>query len=401
MRFPKKPWPAWPPVGDDASELVAQVVRSGRWSFDGPREWAFCQRYAAFSGVKYCLTVANGTVAIQLALEALDIGAYDEVIVPGLTWQATAAACLDVNAVPVLVDIAPETYCLDVARTEAAITPRTRAIIVVHLYGAMADMDGLRALARKHGLKLIEDGAHQHGSQWSGRGAGGLGDVGAFSLQESKVLTSGEGGLTLTHDWETFERLYSLRNCGRPYQPGAPALQSGNYRLTEMQAALLLAQMEHLEERICRRDANAQYLNSRLADVPGIRPMKRYPQVTRQSYYCYNFRYDSVAWDGIPGRVFRQALGAELGLGVGTTYEPLNNSPLYKPQTKRRHRLNETYWQAIDPRQFDLPVCKRAFEDEAVVVLHPFLLAERADMEEFAAAVEKLHEHRQELLDMA
>src|SRR5512136_1015796 len=143
IRSPRKPWPVWPTATHRAVELITEVVRSGIWAYDGPREWAFAQQFAEFSRAKYCLPVANGTVAIQLALEALDIGAYDEVIVPGQTWQATAAACIDVNAVPILVDIDPATYCLDVAKAEAAITPRTRAIIVVHLYGAMADMDAL------------------------------------------------------------------------------------------------------------------------------------------------------------------------------------------------------------------------------------------------------------------
>ncbi len=396
-REPRKPWPAWPPANERAVQLVSDVVRSGRWSYDGPREWEFAHKFAAFSRARYCVPVANGTVAIQLALEALDIGAYDEVIVPGLTWQATAAACIDVNAVPVLVDIDPETYCLDVAKAEAAITPRTKAIIVVHLYGAMADMDGLVDLARRHNLRLIEDCAHQHGSQWRGKGVGGLGDVGAFSLQESKVLTSGEGGLTLTNDWDLFQKLYSLRNCGRSFQPGSPTVQSGNYRLTELQAALLLAQMEGMEERVNRRDENAQRLNARLSQIPGIRPMKRHAAVTRQSYYCFSFRYDSAAWGGIPGPVFRRALGAELGLGVSGTYEPLNDCSLYRPHTKRRYHISEEYWQAIDPARFSLPVCERAYRDEAAVIWHGFLLADAAEVDLVAQAVEKLYEHRDEL----
>lgn len=397
IRPPRRPWPEWPPVTDRAVELVTEVVRSGRWAYDGEKEWRFAQQFADFSGVKYCLTVANGTVAIQLALEALDIGAYDEVIVPGLTWQATAVACLDVNAVPVLVDIDPETYCIDIHKAEEAITPRTRAIIAVHLYGAMANMDALLAMTEQHGLKVIEDCAHQHGSQWNGQGVGGLGNVGAFSLQQSKVLTAGEGGLTLTNDWTLFQRLYSLRNCGRAFREGAPTVGSGNYRMTELQSALLLAQMEHLEEWVDRRDAHAQHLNQRLAEIPGITPMLRYPQVTRQSYYCFTFRYDSPTWDGIPGKTFRKALGAELGLGVGTTYEPLNDSPLYRPHSKRRHRIDDAYWEAIEPARYDLPVCRNAYEDEAVVIHHPFLLADRAHIDVVADAVEKLYNHRAEL----
>ena len=401
VRPPHKPWPAWPPATDLAVQLITEVVRSGRWAYDGPKEWEFAHQFAEFSRAKYCLPVANGTVAIQLALEALDIGAYDEVVVPGQTWQATAAACIDVNAIPILVDIDPETYCLDVAKAEAAITPRTRAIIAVHLYGAMADMDALLGLARRHHLRVIEDCAHQHGSQWNGKGVGALGDIGAFSLQLSKVLTAGEGGLTLTDDWELFQLLYALRNCGRPLQDGSPSRQSGNYRMTDLQAALLLAQMEEMEENVNLRDANAQYLNRKLAAIPGIAPMKRYPQITRQSYYSFSFRYDSTAWDGIPGKAVRKALGAEVGLGVGSTYEPLNRCSLYRPHTKRRHHLSEEYWQAIDPTRFDLPVCQRAFEDEAIVIWHGFLRGEHADMDQIAAAVEKLYENREELRDMA
>jgi L-glutamine:2-deoxy-scyllo-inosose/3-amino-2,3-dideoxy-scyllo-inosose aminotransferase len=261
-------------------------------------------------------------------------------------------------------------------------------------------MDALLALARRRDLRLIEDCAHQHGSQWRGRGVGSLGDIGAFSLQQSKVLTAGEGGVVLTNDWELFQKLYSLRNCGRPLQRGSPTLQGGNYRMTDLQAALLLAQMEQMDGRVNRRDDNAQYLNRKLAEIPGIRPMKRHPQITRQSYYCFDFRYDSGVWEGIPVAVFRQALGAEVGLSVAGTYEPLNNCALYQPQAKRRHRLNDSYWEAIDPRRFALPVCEKAYRDEGVVIWQPFLLAEHGDMDQVAQAVEKLYEHRGELRDV-
>jgi L-glutamine:2-deoxy-scyllo-inosose/3-amino-2,3-dideoxy-scyllo-inosose aminotransferase len=167
--------------------------------------------------------------------------------------------------------------------------------------------------------------------------------------------------------------------------------------MTEMQAALLLAQMEYLEEQVGLREKNAQLLNQRLAEIPGIQPMKRYPQVTRQSYYCFFFRYSSPTWDGIPGDVFRKALGAEVALSVGSTYQPLNNCSLYQPHTKRRHRLNDEYWAAINPQRFELPVCERAFMDEAIVIWHPFLLSGQDDILQVVQAVEKLYENRTEL----
>ena len=396
-----KYWPEWPPQSEKALELVTEVVKSGKWAYDGIKEWEFANIFAEFSGAKYCVPVANGTIAIQLVLEALDIGAYDEVIVPGQTWQATAAACIDVNAIPILVDVDPETFCLDLTKVKEAINGKTRAIIAVHLYGSMTNMDELLLLAKKHNIYVIEDCSHQPGSQWKGKGVGTLGIAGTFSLQLSKVLTSGEGGICVTDDWDLFQKLYSLRNCGRPYREGSPALQSGNYRMTDLQAALLIAQMDNLEAMVLKRDKNAKYLNAELAKIPGICPLKRHPEVNRQSYYSYGFRYDSGKWNGIPGPVFRQAFEAEIGLAVVSTYEPLNNSSLYKPHTKKRHNLNDNYWKSIDPTRFDLPVCRNLYEESAVLILHPFLLAEQSDMDDIIHAVLKLYKNREELFEFS
>jgi L-glutamine:2-deoxy-scyllo-inosose/3-amino-2,3-dideoxy-scyllo-inosose aminotransferase len=361
------------------------------------------EEFAEFIGARHCWLVANGTVALQLALEALDIGAGDEVILPGLTFQATAAAVLDVNAVPILVDVDPETYCIDPKQVESAITPRTAAIIPVHLYGCMADMDAILEIARKHNLVVIEDCAHTHGSLWRGVGAGALGDVGAFSMQQSKVITSGEGGAVTTNRRDLYVRLYSLRNCGRslPGAEDAVSLQSGNYRITEWQAAVLLAQLERLEEQTLRRDENAQYLNSELSKIEGIKPMKRHPQVTRQAYYAYVFRYDSEAFGGVHVSVFRRALGAELNAGVGTVYEPLNDCSIYQPHTKRRYRINENHWEAIDPKRFRLPVATRAHRDEAVSLFHSVLLAERKAIDAIIEAVAKIRSNVDELREAA
>ncbi|MCX5758662.1 MAG: aminotransferase class I/II-fold pyridoxal phosphate-dependent enzyme, partial [Candidatus Hydrogenedentes bacterium] len=166
----EQPWPQWPIHDAKDVKLITEVTKSNRWSYDGPIEWKFAEAFTKYQGAKFGMCSANGTVAIQIALEALDIGAYDEVIVPGMTWQATAAACIDVNAIPVLVDVEPDTWCLDLAKVEAAITKKTKAIIVVHLYGCMADLTKLQALCKKHNLFLVEDCAHQHGSFWKGKG---------------------------------------------------------------------------------------------------------------------------------------------------------------------------------------------------------------------------------------
>jgi len=392
---------SWPLRGEREVEAIIEVTKSGNWSYDGPREADFAERFAQFIGSKYALAAANGTVTLQLALEALDIGFGDEVIVPGLTWQATATAVLDVNAVPILVDVEPETYCIDPKKVVEAITPRTYAIIPVHLYACMADMDQIMEIAKKHHLQVVEDGAHTHGSRWRDRGAGAIGDVGSFSMQQSKGMTSGEGGALTTDSEELFYRLYSLKNCGRLYSdeagPHGEHVQSGNYRITEFQAAVLLCQLERLKSHLDRKDEHAQYLSTLVSEVEGITPFLRREQITRQAYYAFGFRYDAEAFGGVPVQKFREALSAEIGLGVSGTYEPLNNSPLYQPHTKKRYRISDEHWRAIDPRRFRLPVAEKAYREESVLMAHPALLGTKQDMERIRDAVVKIRENLDEL----
>ncbi len=401
IRSKSKGWPRWP-ISDEAdAKRLAQITRSNAWSYDGPHEWEFAAKYAKYLRANHGLCCANGTIAIQIALEALDVGAYDEVIVPGFTWQATAAACLDVNAVPILVDVEPDTWCIDVKKIEAAITRKTRAVIVVHLYGCMPDMTAIKALCKKRGLALIEDCAHQHGSFWQGLGAGSLGDIGCFSFQESKVLSCGEGGFNTAATQALFERLYSLRNCGRGWKDRMDnTLQSGNFRLTEWQAGMLLGGFKRLDKQVKRRELNAQYLNAKLSKIPGVKPMRRRREVTQQSYFNFAFRIDPFALDGVGNSQFSRALTAELnptGYQWDRPYEPLNQCMLYKPQTKKRHHLNASYWLAIDPKRYAMPVARDAHERSGVVIHHHALMGPRSDMDDIARAVAKLVENTEEL----
>ncbi len=403
-------WAKWPISAESDAELVAKITRSNRWSFDGPVEWEFAQKFTDYQGAKYGACCANGTVGIQMALEALGIGAYDEVIVPGMTWQATAAACVDVNAIPVLCDVEPDTYNLDLDKVEAAITPKTKAIIVVHLYGCVTDIDRLLRICKKNNLHLIEDCAHQHGTFWKGKGVGSFGDISSWSFQESKVLSSGEGGFNMCKTKELFYKVYSLRNCGRPYPAQPPVfgltkpapmnttLQSGNYRLTEWQAALLLGGLSRLDKQVKLRDANAIYLNSLLAQIPGIKVMRRRKQVTQQSYFNFAFAIDANDL-GVDNQQFCQALNAELSMPdeFEPPYEPLNGCGLYKPLTKVRHRLSAAYAKAISPGRFKLPVCEDANKRTGVCAHHQILMNNRADMEVFAAAVKKIVDNIGEL----
>lgn len=412
----KNPWPKWPVWGKEEEKALIEVLNSGVWSYNGPKETEFNKLFAEYTGVKHAISTVNGTITLQIALEALGIGVGDEVIVPGLTWQATAATVIDVNAIPILVDVREDTWCIDPKEIEKAITPRTKAIIPVHLYGAFADMDAIMALAKKHSLFVIEDCAHKHGGEWNGKKAGSIGDIGSFSFQLSKHLTAGEGGTVTTNSPELADKLDALRNCGR--RPEADIheevdkgagdygdddgnfIQSGNLRITEFQAAILVEGLKRLPEQNAVRDANGEYLNALLTDIPGISPIPRDKRETKKAYFNFAFRYHKKEFKGLPIENFRSALQAELGIVVDASYEPLNNCSLYVPHTKpSRHKLNDAYWKAIDPKRFSLPVCERIFKEESVCMHHKLLMGTKSDMDLVAGAIKKIYTHAEELLD--
>lgn len=407
------PWPAWPVWGKEEEKALVEVLNSGVWSYNGPKEQAFNQLFAEFTGTNHSICTVNGTITMQLALEALDIGLGDEVIVPGLTWQGTAAIIIDVNATPILVDVCEDTWCIDPKEIEKAITPKTKAIIPVHLYGAFADMDAVMEIAKKHNLYVIEDCAHKHGGEWKGNKAGSIGDVGSFSFQLSKHLTAGEGGSVTTNNQELAEKLDALRNCGRRpegddyvrvdkgaevYGDDGNFIQSGNFRITEFQAAILIEGLKRLPQQNANRDANGTYLNSLFLDIPGVAPLKRDVRETKKAYFNFAFRYKKDEFKGLAVEKFRSALEAEIGISVESSYEPLNNCPLYVPQTKpSRHRLNDEYWAAIDPTRFSLPVCEKIYKEEAVCIHHKVLMGTKADMDLITIAIKKIYDNVDDL----
>lgn len=409
----RDPWPKWPVWGKEEEVALINVLNSGVWSYNGPKETEFNRLFAEFTGTKYSICTVNGTVTLQIALEALGIGLGDEVIIPGITWQATAATIIDVNATPIMVDVCEDTWCIDPKEIEKAITPRTKAIIPVHLYGAFADMDAIMALAKKYKLFVIEDCAHKHGGEWNGKKAGSIGDIGSFSFQLSKHLTAGEGGSVTTNDPKLAEKLDALRNCGRrpegeisvgdkgigDYGDDGNFIQSGNLRITEFQAAILIEGLKRLPEQNAKRDANGTYLNTLLSDIPGILPLKKDERETKKAYFNFAFRYDKNEFKGLSIEKFRSALEAELQIVVDACYEPLNICSLYVPHTKpARHKLNEAYWAAIDPTRFLLPVCGRIFKEESVCIHHKILLGTQSDMDLIATAIKKIFKNSEELM---
>ncbi len=381
-------------------KYLLQAYESGVWDdWPGVDSMAarFAREWATFHDSAHCALLTNGTHSLQVALEALDIGAGDEVIVPGLTWQATAAAVCDVNAVPVLVDVEQDTMCIDPAAAEQAITPRTRSIIAVHLYHRLADVEALSRLADRHGLHLIEDCAHVHGSQWNGRGVGTWGVFGSFSFQSSKLVTSGEGGALLMQDETLYWRVVSQRLCGREVHPGV-RVHSGNYRMTSLQAAVLRGQLAALRRNAPLLDRNGLALDKAVAEAPGVRPLRRDPRISRQCSYAFAFLYDPEAFDGLSAPLFRQALSAELGVTFDTTYTPLNHSEVYFPHTKRRHQLSKGYVRAITPARWRLPVAECLHRHRAVLAPWRILACPPQRAPLLREAIAKIHKHRTDLL---
>lgn len=403
-------WPAWPQCDDVTTAAVTSALRSGRWTVSGgwtgvdTIERRFARRFADFVGVPFAVTTDHGSSSLRIALEALGVGEGDEVVVPVLTWVATATAVLNVNAVPVFADVDEETGCLTAEAVAAAISDRTRAVIVVHLNCRMADMDAILAIARARGVAVVEDCAQAHGARWQGTHAGALGDLGAFSMQQGKVLTSGEGGAVVTRDSSLFDRLQQLRADGRRYRDDTPApgdpylvetgeLMGNNFCLSELQAALLLDQLERLEPQLERRAAAAAFLDAELARVPGLRPLAHSPSLERPSVFRYAVRRDPEAFDGKTTSSICAALRAELGVRVHQTDRPLHQNILYCPETKPQYRkLSDRARPAADVR---FPAAERLY-DQLILIPHNVLLAERHDVarvvEAFAKVSARAHE---------
>lgn len=389
-------WPPWPGRPDGATAAVAEVLRTDRWTVSGPHdgtptmERRFAEAFARWNGVRYCVSADHGTSALTMALEALGVGAGDEVVVPVLTWVASATAVLRVNAVPIFVDIDPDTGCLSPEAVEAAITPRTAAIVAVHLNYLMADLDRLGAISRAHGIALVEDSAQSHGGIWNGRRAGTIGDIGAFSMQQSKVLTAGEGGAVVTDDENTYRLLQQLRADSAMYTdaplPGRPCLHPAgdvmgtNYCLSELQAAILLDRLPTLDGELDVRDANARYLNRQIESVPALRALRIPPQQQRVSVFRYAVARRPDAFAGRPTEVVCAAVTAELGLPVSPAEGPLDGSIRFRPRTKAAWR------DVVVPRYPDgFPAAHRLAAD-LMVIHHPALLADRAAMDDILAA---------------
>ncbi len=388
-----RPYPSWPISGPEEEQALMSVLRSHDWTRGyGTAVRAFEEGFAAYHDARHGIAVLNGTVSLRLALLSIGLEAGDEVIVPPYSFVSTASAVIEANGTPIFADIDPDTYNLDPAQVEAALTSRTRAIIPVHFAGLPADMDRLMEIARRHNLSVIEDAAHAHGAMYKGRKVGAIGDVGSFSFQGSKNITAGEGGILLTDNAALAADLYSLHDAGRV--AGLPRYihenPGGNYRMTEWQGAVLACQLDRLEAHACLREANGRRLAAGFASVPGLVPLHRDPDaITRHAYHLFILRYDPDVFGGASAAVFCEAMRAE-GVPCQQGYAmPLYRQGLFQ---KKNFRSFTGYRQArpdLDYTRVLCPVSEQACR-EAVWIYHSVLQGTAADVDDILTAAEKV-----------
>ncbi|MEL7067185.1 MAG: DegT/DnrJ/EryC1/StrS family aminotransferase [Cyanobacteria bacterium J06581_3] len=414
-----QPYPRWPVFDERDIQAVTDVVTSGRWGgapFPGPHTAAFAKAFVAMqagpnSSVQ-AVPMMNGSVTMEVALRAAQIGWGDEVIVPAYTFQATAAAPIAAGAMPVIVDIDPDTYCISPAAIEVAITDKTRAIIPVHLGAQVADMEAIMAIAHRHNLVVIEDCAHAHGTRWDGQGAGTFGQFGSFSLQSSKILSAGEGGILLCKTQELADRATSIADCGRLPQPetetdGGPTgqylhqfLQRGgqepafslgtNYRMGEFQAALGCVALTRFPTQMAERAAMADYLESRLDEVPGVRRLKRDRRHTQRSFYRYIFAIDPAEF-GATHQEVCLALHAE-GIPCTPGYSALHQNSRFQPALSQLP-VPSAFPERFDYRGLHLPVAEQASEQAAIWLEESVFRAGEQGVDDAIAALKKVQEN--------
>ncbi|MGJ0577139.1 DegT/DnrJ/EryC1/StrS family aminotransferase [Xenorhabdus bovienii] len=405
-------WPGWPTSNPQTVDNLLSVLDSQRWSISGPYrgtpsfEQRFAKTYSHYTNAHYCIPASSGTASLVMALEAIGVGAGDEVIVPGLSWVASASAVLSINAIPVLTDVNPLTGCLDANAVEKSITPRCRAITVVHLGSAIADLNALLHIAEKYNLPLIEDCAQAHGARFAGQHVGTFGIAGTFSMQHSKLLTSGEGGAVLTNDEQIARRLAHLRADGRTLSNVPPPLDhmelletaelmGSNYCLSEFHAAILLAQLEKLDAENMTRRRNAEYLDELMQQI-GCAPQQTTQGTTERVYYNYAIRLPESVLAKASVEKLAEALSAELHLPCKPMYASLNQCSLYQPSSRRRFALNQDFQSAVQPQRFSLPIAE-AFAHSHITLPHRFLLAEKSDMLDVQRALDKVMHHAEQL----
>ena len=397
-----KPFPQRPFYDERELEALKEVLESHRWTsapyiFRGDmslsRVYQLEERFAAYHDCKFGVATGSGTDALQIAYCAAGLRPGDEAIMPPNTFIATATPALHLDAVPIFADIDSETLCLDPEAVEAAIADRTRLIIPLHLGGYPADMDSIMEIARKHDLKVVADACHAHGTEWRGKKVAAFSHLSAFSFQQDKQITAGEGGIVITNDQAAYEQCYILHNDGRGIgeQGGTYVSQGWNFRMSEFQAAVMLVQLERLDEILERKNHNAEILGRGLAEVSGLSWPRHDERITCQSYVYPRMRYDAAAFNGVSADLFARALTAEgIPCGAGGVRK-LYDHPLF---TQARFHFQSAkrvdYTNVRCPNAENTAGCWIGFPQNV-------LLGSESDMYGFVSAVAKIKRSLDEL----
>jgi len=395
-------WPVWNP---DAEKPMLELLRSGNWfRGDGNKCNEFEKKYAELIGAKRVIATASGTTALIAALHTLGVDAGDEVIVSPYTFIASYNVVFSQKALPVFADTDQETFTINPHKIEEKVNERTRAILPVHIFGLPADMNSILAIAKKHELAVVEDACQAWLAEYDGKMCGTLGDLGCFSFQNSKHIPSGEGGAIAGNNDEVMDRCFAYHNCGRPHgntMTGMPdyVIRGSNKRMTELQAGILMSQMERAREDADKRLENALYLDSKLKEIPGIIPYKLADGATRSSYHFYPFRYKKEHFDGLSREKFRAAISAE-GIpnygGYGRQYfDGLIEEAISSRGYKRL--FSEQRLKSYREELHHLPDTDQ-LTGEGVMLFQNMLLAEQSDMDDIIHAVQKVYENRKNLL---
>lgn len=402
------PFPPYPVIGEAERWAVLEVLEEGRLStfvaspgehfLGGRRIRQFEQEFADFHGVRFAVAFNSATAALHAAVVACGVEPGQEVIVPPYTFTSTATCALMHGAVPIFADVEEELFCLDPKSVETVISPLSRAMIPVHLFGQPAALDELLEVARRHRLRVIEDCAQAPGANYKGKKVGTLGDCGVFSFQETKNLMTGEGGMLITNDPTIADVARLVRNHGEAIVPQSETrsykaeILGWNYRMTEFEAALGLVQLRQLPMQNGGRQRLAASLTRALATIPGL----RVPPVRAECdhvYYVYPLLYDEAAWR-IPRARLVEAVAAE-GIPISGGYvRPLYLSPLYQ---ERRAWAFRTYQGAARYEEGVCPVVERLHNQTLLLLAIVRPPATERDMEDIAAAIRKVWEHRKAL----
>jgi perosamine synthetase len=385
-----RPWPTWPLVNEEKwavqERAFREVYLSATEGLPQPRAQRFAKAYCEYLGAKHGQLTTCGTQAIKLALAAVTdtdgLGSNGECIVPNYTFIASAHAAWEMGFSVRFVDVEPESACLDADALEAAIGPKTRVILPVHILGYPADMDRILAVAKKRNLPVVEDACQAHGAAYKGKKCGALADAGCFSFQSTKNLTSGEGGFVATNSPEIYKRVYALHHCGcaPPGMSFGEARPGYSYRPSEYIAVLLETRLKDLDAQCERRNRAARYLAGELKGITGIRPAKVHDYVTNHAWHLYPMRYLPSAFGGRPRDVFLKALNAEGVPCSGGYGDLLSRHPMARAVKKKHPDLV-----AEEPCPNTKKIC-----GESVWLFQSILLADDKDLADIPEAIRKI-----------